>query len=257
MDKKYMLSSLENTLKIVEVMSDVKEISIKELSEKVGLANSTVYRILNTLLKYDYVTQNETTLQYSLGFKFVNIADAILQKYDIITITRDCIEEMVEEVNENMIMRSFANDQVTIIEDYSCHKKYREIYDYTGAAYPAYASSAGNAYLAYFSEKRLNRYLEKISLQKLTPYTRTDLEEFKEKLRQGREKGYFECNQEVNEGVVSFAAPIFDKQKEIESVIAVYGAASEMEANREQLVARLKQTAAECTAINCQKKAVK
>ena len=99
--------------------------------------------------------------------------------------------------------------------------------------------------------------MQKISLQKLTPYTRTDIEGLREKLRRGREKGYFECNQEVNEGVVSFAAPIFDKQKEIESVIAVYGAASEMEANREQLVARLKQTAAECTAINCQKKAVK
>ena len=39
-----------------------------------------------------------------LPFKFVNIADAILQKYDIITITRDCIEDLVEIVDENVVM---------------------------------------------------------------------------------------------------------------------------------------------------------
>ena len=95
MDNKYILSSLENTLKIIDIMSEVKEISIKELSERMSLANSTVFRILNTLLKYDYVTQNESTYKYSLAFKFVNIADAILQKYDIIILLIKKIESCI------------------------------------------------------------------------------------------------------------------------------------------------------------------
>lgn len=253
MDNKYVLSSLENTLKIIDIMAGVKEISIKELSEKMNLANSTVFRILNTLLKYDYVTQNESNYKYSLAFKFVNIADAILQKYDIITITRDCIEDLVETVNENIVMVSFANNQITTIEDYSSHKKDRAVYYYTGCAYPAYASSAGCAYLAYFSEKRLREYLDAVKIRPLTPYTITTEEQLMEKLRAGLEKGYFECDQEINEGVMSFSVPIFASGTNIESVITIYGAVSEMNRKREFIVEHLKAAASECTEINKQR----
>ncbi len=252
MDNKYILSSLENTLKIIDIMSEVKEISIKELSERMSLANSTVFRILNTLLKYDYVTQNESTYKYSLAFKFVNIADAILQKYDIITITRDCIEDLVEIVDENVVMVTFANNQITTIEDYSSHKKDRVVYYNTGCAYPAYASSAGNAFLAYFSKKRLNEYLDDIALKPLTPYTVTNREQLLKKLQEGKELGYFECNQEVTEGVISLSAPIFKSDFEVEAVITVYGAASEINQKKDFIVEHLKTAASKCTKINRQ-----
>lgn len=253
MDDKYVLSSLENTLKIIDIMAEVKEISIKELSEKLSLANSTVFRILNTLLKYDYVTQNEATHKYSLAFKFVNISDAILQKYDIITVTRDCIEELVEVIDENALMLSFANNQVTIIEDYSSHKKNQAIYYYTGCAYPAYASSAGNAFLACLSEKKLREYLSDVPFVSLTPYTVATEARLREKLRIGLDNGYFECNQEINEGVTSFSAPIFSSDSKIEAVITVYGAVSEMNRKKDFITSRLIAAAKECTEINRQK----
>lgn len=253
MDNKYVLSSLENTLKIIDFMADVKEISIKELSEKMHLANSTVFRILNTLLKYDYVTQNESTAKYSLAFKFVNIADAILQKYDIITITRDCIEELVEKVDENAMMISFTNNQITVIEDYSSHKRNQAVYYYTGCAYPAYASSAGNAFLAYMSEKKLRNYFSSVELTPLTPYTAISEDQVMEKIRTGLDKGYFECDQEINEGVVSFSAPIFGSGSNVESVLTVYGAASEMNRKRALITEHLIAAAAECTEINKQR----
>lgn len=253
MDNKYILSSLENTLKIIDIMADVKEISIKELSEKMHLANSTVFRILNTLLKYDYVTQNESNYKYSLSFKFVNIADAILQKYDIITITRDIVEELVEIIDENAMMVSFANNQVTVIEDYSSHKKNQAVYYYTGCFYPAYASSAGNAFLAYFSDKRLQEYIDSVEIKPLTPYTITTASDLRNKLSSGLERGYFECNQEINEGVLSFSAPIFGTDSKVDAVLTVYGALSEMNKKRDFITGHLKSAALKCTEINKQR----
>ena len=65
MDNKYLLSSLENTLRLIDIMAAEQEIGITELSSRMNLGKSTIHRILNTLLKYDYVKQNEATGRYS------------------------------------------------------------------------------------------------------------------------------------------------------------------------------------------------
>lgn len=253
MDNKYLLSSLENTLQIIDVMTDMKEIGITELSEKMHLGKSTIHRILNTLLKYDYVTQNEANGKYSLAFKFVNIANDILQRYDIITITRSSIEQMVEDINENAVLTSFANKQITTIENYSCRRRDKTVSYYTGYACPAYASSAGRAFLAHFTEKQYRDYMDDLRIEKITPFTISSEEELREQLRIGLERGYFACNQEINEGVVSFAAPIYNAEGRVEAAICIYGAASEMTGNQEILTAHLVSAAMECTEINKQR----
>ncbi len=149
-------------------------------------------------------------------------------------------------------MVSFTNNQVTIIEDYSSHKKNPAVYYYTGCAYPAYATSAGTAYIAYMSEKKRREYFDSVDMKPLTPYTVTSEEKVME-VRTGLEMGYFECDQEINEGVISFSAPIFASGTNIESVITVYGAVSEMNRKRDLIVEHLKAAASECTRINQQR----
>lgn len=250
MDNKYLLSSLENTLKMIDLMTTEREMGITELSTKMHLGKSTVHRILNTLLKYDYVTQNESTGKYSLAFKFVNVANEILQKYDIITVTRDRIEDMVDELDENAVLCSFANDQITTIENYACRNRAKIVLYYTGFACPAYASSAGRVFIGQFTEQQYDDYLRRTELNPITPFTITSAEELEKVILEGRDKGYFVCDQEINEGVVSISAPIFNGQGKIEAAVTVYGAASRIHAELENIGELLLETAAACTEIN-------
>lgn len=245
MDNKYLLSSLENTLKLIDIMAAERELGITELSSRVNLGKSTVHRILNTLLKYDYVKQNEATGRYALGFKIVNIANDILTQYDIITITRDSIEAMVDDLNENAVLFSFANKQVSIIEEYSCHRK--RIYYYTGQTYPAYACGAGRAFISYFTPEQYKAYTADLCFAPITPFTVTSEAALRQCIEDGRRLGYYMCNQEIDEGVISFAAPIFCGPGKVEAVLSVYGAASEMAAKRETITKTLLTTANECT----------
>ena len=102
------------------------------------------------------------------------------------------------------------------------------------------------------SKKRLNEYLDDIALKPLTPYTVTNREQLLKKLQEGKELGYFECNQEVTEGVISLSAPIFKSDFEVEAVITVYGAASEINQKKDFIVEHLKTAASKCTKINRQ-----
>lgn len=42
--------------------------SIKDISKRTGLNQSTIHRILNTLKETGFATRNELTRQYSIGF---------------------------------------------------------------------------------------------------------------------------------------------------------------------------------------------
>lgn len=250
MDNKYLLSSLENTLKMIDMMAAEREMGITELSARMNLGKSTVHRILNTLLKYDYVKQNEATGKYSLAFKFVNVANEILQKYDIITVTRDSIERMVDDLEENAVLCSYANRQITTIENYPCRAKGRTVLYYTGFACPAYASSAGRAFISRFSQEQYEEYVGAAEFKKVTPFTVDSEEGLRTLLEEGRKNGYFQCEQEINEGVISYSAPIFDGQGKVDAAVTVYGAASQMKAKRDEISRRLMAAAAECTEIN-------
>lgn len=245
MDNKYLLSSLENTLRLIDIMAAEQEIGITELSSRMNLGKSTIHRILNTLLKYDYVKQNEATGRYSLGFKIVNIANDILSKYDIITVTRPPIEALVDSLDENAVLFAYANRQVSIIEVYSCHHK--RVYYYTGQIYPAYACGAGRAFISHFPPEQYEKFVSEISYDLITPFTVNSEASFRERIEKGRKLGYYICNQEIDEGVISFAAPIYSGRGTVDAVLSVYGAASEMTAKRQQITEKLLITASECT----------
>lgn len=255
MDNKYKLSSLDSTLKLIDYMAYIavsKEVGITELSEKLSLGKSTVHRILNTLLDYGYIVRNSENGKYSLGFKFVNVADAILERLDIITVTRTVIESMVDSLMHNAAMLSFENNYAVVIESYPCRNRGYVVYN-TGDIFPAYASSAGKLFLSHLSESNLYAYFEKTELKPLTPYTSVTQSDVTNSFSQGKSQGYFTCNQEFNEGIMSFTAPVVDEKGGLVAALMLYGPLSEMSAKQEMLTDKLKKTAAECSQLYIQK----
>lgn len=255
MDDKYKLSSLDSTLKLIDYMAYTalsKEVGITELSEKLSLGKSTVHRILNTLLDYGYIVRNNENGKYSLGFKFVNVADAILERLDIITVTRTVIESMVDSLMHNAAMVSFENSYAVVIESYPCRNRGYVVYN-TGDIFPAYASSAGKLFLSRLSESNLRTYFDNTELKPLTPYTLITKSDICTSFVEGNSQGYFICNQEFNEGIMSFAAPVFDEKGNLAAALMLYGPLSEMSDEEELLTDKLKKTAAVCSQLYTQK----
>ena len=66
--------SVERVFKIIETMAtEIGPMRLQDISMKSNLPQSTVLRLLNTLLTYNYVNQNSETLKYSLSMKFCQI----------------------------------------------------------------------------------------------------------------------------------------------------------------------------------------
>ncbi|MFR3758594.1 helix-turn-helix domain-containing protein, partial [Hungatella sp.] len=67
----YILSSVNNALKILDLLSVRDNIGATEIGRLLELDKSTVFKLLYTLEQRDYVLKTESA-KYCLGYKFKN-----------------------------------------------------------------------------------------------------------------------------------------------------------------------------------------
>ena len=79
----------------------------------------------------------------------------------------------------------------------------------------------GRVLLAYLSYNALDEFLQKAILRPITPNTITDAQHLRELLKEVRRQGWAMVDQELEEGLRSIAAPIFDRRGNILAALNV------------------------------------
>lgn len=87
---------------------------------------------------------------------------------------------------------------------------------------PFYATSSGKAIAAYLPEAELKSLMESTFIS-LTGGTITDKEVFKRELKQVRAQGYATAFEELEEGLNSVAAPVFNHRSAVIASVGVSG----------------------------------
>ncbi len=116
--------------------------------------------------------------------------------------------------------------------------------------YPAAALMVGQVFLAWLPAETVDAILGKYPLEQYTPYSILDRDRFRERLPLVRSEGYAMEINEVVEGLMGVAAPIFDFAGNVAGVLALgFPATRENDqAFLETTIRNLKETAAEVSA---------
>src|ERR1700721_3927915 len=78
------LSSVANAILLMKTFSDEQsELGISALSERLGLAKSTVHRLASTLVETGMLEQNKETGKYRLGPAVFALGSLVRRKIDI------------------------------------------------------------------------------------------------------------------------------------------------------------------------------
>lgn len=244
------LQSVDNALKILELFSgNIQELGVSDVSRALGLGRSTAHRLLTTLENRGFVEQSPTTGKYKLGMKIVNIGAGILGRLNIIKECHPCLEDVSNETGESSHLALYNQGQITFVDKVPGRNP-AIMASMIGLQRPAYPTGTGKALLAFLPEDELEKYLRNCQLQKLTFATITNRNELRQRLEQIREQGYSEDQQEMEEGLVCFAAPVRDRTGRVVAAMSVSGAASRMNMRKEELVKKIKE-AAEQASRNC------
>ncbi|SDE07242.1 IclR family transcriptional regulator [Sporomusa acidovorans] len=243
------LQSVDNALQILELFSgNVAELGVTDVSKLLGLGRSTAHRLLSTLENRAFVEQNPVTGKYKLGMKIVNIGANKLSRLNIIKECHPCLEALSSETGEATHLALYSRGEITFVDQ--VRRNPAVMSSIIGSRMPAYITGTGKILLAFLADAEVEKYLQNVHLQPYTATTIADRDQLKEHLKEIREQGYGEDQQESEEGLVCFAAPVRDRTGKVVAAISISGAASRMNARKEELVNKVK-TAAEQASRNC------
>ncbi|WP_338471194.1 IclR family transcriptional regulator [Niallia sp. XMNu-256] len=241
-----LIQSVARAADILELfVGTYPELSIKEISDYLGLSKSTVHGLIKTLEHRGYLQQNPENQKYQLGIKLLQLGNFVSKQLDVGNIAKPIIRKLVEELHETVHLTIFEGDEIIYIEKLEGPRALT-IYSQIGKRAPVYCTGVGKSILAHLSEDEVDRLLLKADLKPFTEFTLTDIEQIKNHLASVREQGYAIDDEEIEVGLKCIAAPIFNHEGKVVSSISCAAPKTRLDEEKlPKVIAGIKEAAAE------------
>ena len=205
--------------------------TLTEVAARSGLTRAGARRILLTLQALAYVTTDGK--YFSLTPRILDLGFAYLSSMPIWNLAEPVMEALVAEVKESCSAAVLDNTDIVYVLRVPTHK-IMSISLGVGSRLPAYCTSMGRMLLSALPEAEMLECLQKSELQARTKYTVTDVQELAARIAQVRKQGWSLVNQELEEGLVSMAAPITNRSGQTVAALNISGQANRTSAKAMQ-----------------------
>ncbi len=243
---KYLMSSVYNTLEVLDFLSHHKEVGVAEISKALNIGKASVFRMLYTLEKKGYVVKTSDA-KYRLGIKFAHYGTIVLESLDITSIIKPYLEKLRDEYNETVHLGILDDDLKVIFIAKESSTSTIQMTSRVGSRMSFYATATGKILMSHKLDEEMEKRIRSYNLEKLTEDTITNHDEFIKLLKKVKEQGYGEDLEESEVGLTCYAVPIKDISGKVIAGISMSGPTARMEKNKEKLLLSLKETAHEAS----------
>lgn len=234
-ENKNTIQSIEKAAKLLLLFEDpmTDELSIQEISEKLGVPKSTAHRLANTLVQSKLLEQNEQNQKYALGISSGIIGRRYLESKRLEKSALKHIRKLVQACNESVSLNVRDGCVSVVLERIDSEHPMRVVAP-VGMRTPLYCSCSGKCFLAFASpELRESLYEQLQPLKAFTPETITDMKRLRAEVERVARRGFsMEC-EEVHLGMFTLAAPIRKAGGDVYGALTVSGP-------RERLIGNIK-----------------
>ncbi|MBI2746058.1 MAG: helix-turn-helix domain-containing protein [Burkholderiales bacterium] len=237
------VQSFARGLEVIRSFSaETPQQTLSEVAARTGLTRAGARRILLTLQTLGYVESDGRL--FRLTARILDLGFAYLSSMPIWNLAEPVMEALVEEVKESCSAAVLEGTDIVYVLRVPTHKIMRNTLG-VGSRLPAYCTSLGRVLLADLSEDELVKRLKASRPKALTKHTVTDLEALLAKVQQVRRQGWCLVNQELEEGLISLAAPITNRAGRCIAALNISGQANRTNAKvaQETLLPALLQAA--------------
>ncbi|MGI6586239.1 MAG: IclR family transcriptional regulator [Lutisporaceae bacterium] len=227
-DDKFFIQSINRALTIVDAISKAKDkgLTLTEISERVDLHISTVYRILQNLIAWDYVKENEDG-EYILGFELITLGNLAQNNMGLQNLAHPYLMELGNLSGETIYLAIFDETNFSVMYiDKIDNKGNIKLAAGIGTRNNIHSTANGKVLISGFSDEKIKDMLKHTGMNANTPLTITDPEKFLDEIHKVRERGYAIDDLENEPGVRCVAAPILDYRKKVIGSVSISGVAS-------------------------------
>ena len=181
-------------------------LGVRELARRLEVHPSTASRLLGTLAGTGFVERDPGSARYRLGTRIVGLAAATVQLLPVVSQARQELEHLAAVTSETANLSVLDRLHVVYVDQVTpAHTVVMA--SWVGRRSPAHASSSGKVMIA-FGDPRAREALLRRPLEALTPRTITDPARLARVLDQTRRQGYASGSGELEDGLVTLAAPV-------------------------------------------------
>ena len=202
------VEALARGLSVLEAF-DAKdpEMTLAELSRKVGMSIATVRRNVLTLEALGFIRRHNK--HFLLAPRILTLGSAYLNAFNVEEAVTPELHRITSLFGDAANMAVLDGTNVLYIAHLSESRGARRNAS-LGVTYPAYATSMGRVLMAALAEEEMDRFFEAYTPVKLTDYTVTDESELREILVETRAKGYSITVDQLDYGITALAVPVKD-----------------------------------------------
>ncbi|HQX59725.1 MAG TPA: IclR family transcriptional regulator C-terminal domain-containing protein [Burkholderiaceae bacterium] len=197
--------------------------TLTEVAGRAGLSRAGARRILLTLEALGYVRSDGKL--FSLSPRILDLGFSYLSSMPIWNLAEPVMEALVAQVHESSSAAVLDGTDIVYVLRVPT-RKIMSISLGVGSRLPAYCTSMGRILLSALAQDDLMALLRASDLAARTKTTLTDAKEIAAKVAQARRQGWSLVNQELEEGLISLAAPIVDRSGQMVAALNISGQAN-------------------------------
>jgi DNA-binding IclR family transcriptional regulator len=230
-DEQYYLRSIGRALNVLNCFDGQVPLSLKEIGVRTDLPESTLFRVLLTLEKHQYLEQHrDGTYQLAPKLIFGWLAQAANHVREV---ARPEIERLASTFNETVSVAYLYDDRIHVLD---CMETFHEIRmtNKIGRVLPPHCSAMGKAITAFQDRALADRILEVYGLSPRTEKTIVDRHKLFQEFEEVRKTGIGCDREESIRGGICFGAALRTEGKPVVAAISLSTPTMRMTKEREK-----------------------
>lgn len=216
------LSSVHSAIMVLKVFSEIEtELGVSTIAKRLGLAKSTVHRLVVTLVSEQLLEQNVENGRYRLGLSLFELGTLVRRRMDVSNMGLPLLAALRDQSQETVHLAILARTSIIYLHNLESSQAIR-IRSYLGTRKSAFCTSEGRVLLAFGSPEMVTAVLKE-GLAPRTPKTIVNPKTLLRVLDEVRHASYAIDDEESEIGMRSVAAPIRDSSGKVIAAVGLAG----------------------------------
>ncbi|MEO9649805.1 MAG: IclR family transcriptional regulator [Roseobacter sp.] len=199
---------LERLISLLEIIAVIgRPITAGEVQAVSGLPKPTCYRLVQTLMEQKLIDEPNGDGRYVIGDRLISIALLGKSDVDVRRCSAPLLKTAAATFNETVFLARFRDSKIEIIHVETPRDPARAFIHPGIGERPLHACSCSKA-IAAFAEAHFQDAILEGPLKQFTEFTKTTREDLAQEFREIQKRGFADCDQEIDIGISSVAAPV-------------------------------------------------
>lgn len=220
------LRSVLAAIDLLDCFTTVDELGVSDIARRLGLAKSTVHRLLTTLCQRGMAERDERTGRYRLGMHLYELGELAVSRLDLRRAALPLLEELRARSGYTVHLGVPEGPDVVYVERLTTLRSIPLLMD-IGRRLPAHCTACGKAIAAFNPTVAGAR--QAAGFPAVTASTIHSAADYGRELRAVRHAGYAINHDEARAGLSSVAAPVCDRSGHARAAISLVGPTAEIE----------------------------